>query len=735
MNKYENTAKELRNRIFESFDIKELAEVSGNSPEIHDLMNLLLEKAMSATKAQIGSVCIFESDKQRLYVIAAKDLEAKPKKDFFINLNESLAEIVVSNRKPFLVKDIETDLRTRRSNNPKYGLPSFLIMPICVGGDLIAVLNLAHKENEQIFSPDDERILSAVIGEAGILLENVWLHSTVDKYLKYYQRSIAKLNAANRQLKQEITRRRQLEAALKESEDRCRNILESIEEGFFEVDLAGNMIFFNNSLCKMTGCSADELLGSNIREYVTPEKAGRLFNIIKNVNPPMNPPMNPTARSPVLTDCEFVSKNKRIYPFILSSYLKNDQDGQPIGLYGVVHDVSRYLRTEREKEKLESQLRQAQKMEAVGTLSGGIAHDFNNMLQAITGNAQILLMQKKAGETDYRKLKAIERSAMRASDLTRQLLLFGRQADSNLEPVDLNYEITNTSKLLKHTIPKMIDIELKIEETLNIIEANPVQIEQIIMNLAVNARDAMPDGGKLIFKTENVIADEFVCKTESGITPGKYILFTVSDTGHGIDKNLLEHIFEPFYTTKQKEKGTGLGLAMVYDIVKKHNGHITCESELGRGTTFKMYFPAIKSDVVEIKEDNTWTEKMPRGSETILLVDDERALLDIGMEMLGRFGYTTIEAESGEKALEIYRKEKDRIDLIILDLGMPGMGGYKCFKELLLIDPQVKVIISSGYSVAEKVRETLESEAVEFIEKPYRLGEILKKLRYVLRGE
>ncbi|MEA3279849.1 MAG: GAF domain-containing protein, partial [Thermodesulfobacteriota bacterium] len=436
MDKYENTARELSNRIFEPFDIKELAEVSGNSLEIHDLMNLLLEKAMSATKAQIGSVCIFESDKQRLHVVASKDLEAKPKKDFFINLNESLAEIVVSDRKPFLVKDIETDMRTNRPNNSKYGSPSFLIMPICVRGDLIAVLNLANKRNDQIFSSDDEHILSTVIREVGISLENVWLHSTVDNYLKNYQKSTTELTITNRKLKQEITRRRQLEAALKESETRCRNILESIEEGFFE------------------------------------------------------------------------------------------------------------------KEKLESQLRQAQKMEAVGTLSGGIAHDFNNMLQAITGNAQILLMQKKAGEPDYRKLKAIERSAMRASDLTRQLLLFGRQADSNLEPVDLNYEIKNTSKLLKHTIPKMIDIELKIEETLNIIEANPVQIEQIIMNLAVNARDAMPDGGKLIFKTENVIVDEFFCKTHSGITPGEYILFTISDTGHGVDKRLLGHIFEPFYTTK-----------------------------------------------------------------------------------------------------------------------------------------------------------------------------------------
>ena len=728
MDIYENTARELRNRTFEPFVIKELAEVSGNSLEIDDLMNLLLEKAMSATKAQIGSVCIFESDKQRLHIVASTGLEAELKKGFYINLNESLAEIVVSNREPFLVKDIETDLRTRRPNNSKYGLPSFLIMPICVRGDLIAVLNLAHKENKQIFSSDDERILSTVIGEAGISLENIWLHSTVDKYLKYYQKSIAKLNVTNRQLKQEMIRRRQLEAAPKEIETKYYKILESIEEGFFEVDLAGNVTFFNNSLCKMTGYSADELLGSNIREYITPETAGRLFKIIKN----MNPPVNQIERSPVLTDCEFISKNKKIYQFILSSYLRKNQDGQPIGLYGIVHDVSRYLRAEREKEKLESQLRQAQKMQAVGTLAGGIAHDFNNMLQAITGNTQILLMQKKAGEPDYTKLKAIERSAMRASDLTRQLLIFGREVESELEPVNLNDEIKNTSKLLRHTIPKMINIELSLENDLNIIEANSIQLEQIIMNLAVNARDAMPDGGKLIFKTENVIVDE----SFSGITPGEYILFAVSDTGHGIDKRLLEHIFEPFYSTKQKGQGTGLGLAMVYSIVTSHNGHITCGSELGQGTTFKIYFPAIKSDVVENKEDNTWAEKMPRGNETILLVDDERALLDIGKEMLGRFGYTTIEAGSGEKALEIYKKEKDRIDLIILDLGMPGIGGYKCLKKLLLIDSQVKVIISSGYSAAEKVRETIDSGAVEFIEKPYQLGEILKKLRYVLgRGQ
>jgi len=252
-------------------------------------------------------------------------------------------------------------------------------------------------------------------------------------------------------------------------------------------------------------------------------------------------------------------------------------------------------------------------MEAVGTLAGGIAHDFNNILQAIIGYTQILLMGKNTSEPDYEKLEAIESSAQRASELTQRLLIFSRKVESQLKPVELNQEVVQVSRMLERTIPKMIEIELNLAEDLKIVNADPVQIEQIMMNLGVNARDAMSDGGKLVFETRNVILDEAFCKTHMGCQPGEYVLLKVSDNGVGIEKELKQHIFEPFFTTKETGKGTGLGLAMVYGIVKSHNGYITCESELGQGTALSIYFPING----KLYNKYLWDEEIPYLYETL----------------------------------------------------------------------------------------------------------------------
>ena len=403
----------------------------------------------------------------------------------------------------------------------------------------------------------------------------------------------------------------------------------------------------------------------------------------------------------------------------------NDHDGKPAGMLVILRDTS-------EKKRLEARLRQADKMEAVGTLAGGIAHDFNNILQGISGYAQLLLMEKEPGDPDCHRLEAIEKSAQRAGDLTKQLLIFGRKVESKLNPVDLNQEVVHVSNLLERTIPKMIDQELHLAEDLKVINADPGQLEQIVMNLGVNARDAMPDGGRLIIETENVTLDEEYCRAHLGAGSGEYVLLSVSDIGHGMDREILEHIFEPFYTTKETGKGTGLGLAMVYGIVKSHGGYIMCYSEPGQGATFKIYFPVVQAESIKQRLEQKEAEEIAGGTERVLLVDDEGAILDTGKDILERFGYTAITAESGERAVEIFESEKEHIDLIILDVGMPGMGGHKCLKELLKIDPKTKIVISSGYSVIGKVRETLESGAAGFIGKPYRLADMLKQVREVL---
>jgi two-component system cell cycle sensor histidine kinase/response regulator CckA len=387
-----------------------------------------------------------------------------------------------------------------------------------------------------------------------------------------------------------------------------------------------------------------------------------------------------------------------------------------------------------EQKRLESQLLQAQKMEAVGTLAGGIAHDFNNSLQGILGYVQILLMDMQKDAPEVATLRQIERSALRASELTKQLLTFSRKVDSQLRPLDLNQEVQQVEKILRRTIPRMIDIELHLGTDLNIIHADTGQIEQVIMNLGINARDAMPNGGKLTIETENVVLDQDYCRTHLEVTPGNYVMLSMSDNGTGMDERTQEHIFEPFFTTKGPGKGTGLGLAMVYGIVKGHGGNITCHSKPGEGTVFRIYFPVMEEGR-ESGPDEEELVEIRGGTETILLVDDEDSIRELGGEMLRRFGYTVLVAVDGETALEIYREEKENIALIILDLIMPGMGGQKCLEKVLEIDPAQRVLIASGHSPNGSTRESLQGGASGYVKKPYELRPMLAMVRQILDRE
>jgi K+-sensing histidine kinase KdpD len=371
-------------------------------------------------------------------------------------------------------------------------------------------------------------------------------------------------------------------------------------------------------------------------------------------------------------------------------------------------------------------------MEAIGTLAGGIAHDFNNSLQAILGFIQILLFNKKQDAADMDKLRKIEAAALRASELTQQLLTFSRKIESKLRPVDLNQEVQQVKKILRRTIPKMINIKLHLHENLNNINADPAQIEQVLMNLCINARDSMRHGGNLTIETENVNLDKEYCKTHLEAVPGDYVMLSISDNGTGIDKATLEYIFDPFFTTKDPSEGTGLGLAMVYGIVKNHKGHINCYSEPGEGTIFRIYFPVLIENYVRRMEQQEELEEMRGGTETILLVDDEIPVRELAKEILSSFGYSVFEAVDGESALEIYKEKKKRISLIILDLIMPGMGGRKCLEEILKIDPSQKVVIVSGYSVNGSTNDLIKIGAKGYIKKPYEMRPMLDSVREVL---
>jgi signal transduction histidine kinase len=384
-------------------------------------------------------------------------------------------------------------------------------------------------------------------------------------------------------------------------------------------------------------------------------------------------------------------------------------------------------RAQEVREELESQLRQIQKMEAIGTLAGGIAHEFNNLLQSVQGYAELILLGKDESNPDYQRLKAICRAATRGGELTQQLLTYSRKSESKLRPVDLNREVLETNRILERTLPKMIEIRLDLAPELPRVKADPQQIEQVLINLALNARDAMPQGGTLTIQTEKIVSEADEAMAQPALLPGEYVRLRVRDTGHGMESATIDRIFDPFYTTKEVGKGTGLGLAIVYGIVQNHSGAITCESEPEKGACFDIYLPAgIHEEELSPAELDA---ELVGGRETILLVDDEDFLRALGEQVLGLYGYMVLTAADADTAIAIYEKEWSRIDLVILDLIMPGKSGYQCMERLLQINPEVRIIVASGYVEMEGWGSEQLAHARFIVRKPYEMRDLLHLIR------
>jgi two-component system, cell cycle sensor histidine kinase and response regulator CckA len=499
-----------------------------------------------------------------------------------------------------------------------------------------------------------------------------------------------------------------------EVQRRLATAVEQAAEAIVITDTKGDIQYVNPAFEKITGYTREEVLDRNPGLLKSGEHDQKFYqNLWETIK-----------RGDVWTG-RFANRKKdgSLYHEEATISPVRDSRGTIVNFVAVKRDVTEHI-------QLSAQLVQAQKMEAVGTLAGGIAHDFNNLLQVTLGYSELLLAERQEDDPEYADLSRILQAAKNGAELVQRLLTFSRKVEPKPIPLDLNRRIVQVEKLLKRTIPKMIDIQMHLSDDLAEINADPIQMEQVLMNLAVNARDAMPDGGNLILETRNVALDDEYCKVHVGAGPGDYVLLTVSDTGHGMDKTTVEHIFEPFYTTKELGRGTGLGLAIVYGIVRQHEGFITCYSEVGTGTTFNVYFPAIERHLEPAVE---MTGVMPAfGTETILLVDDEAFVRDLGERILSRAGYTVLTAANGIEALDLFTRKEKQIDLVILDLIMPEMGGEASLKELLKIDPGVKVLVASGYSADTSMRGPLALGARGFVSKPFRLKELLRQVRKVL---
>lgn len=426
-----------------------------------------------------------------------------------------------------------------------------------------------------------------------------------------------------------------------------------------------------------------------------------------------------------ILETQVITKTGEIREVVIKANLLHLADGKV--LQGVFSDITERKRAEEEKAKLEGRLLQAQKMEAIGTLAGGIAHDFNNLLMGILGYTSLMLMKTDKSHPFYEMLKIIERQVESGSDLTRKLLGFARGGKYEVKPVNANDMIIKTSEVFGRT-KKEITIHRKLQKYLHTVEVDRGQIEQVLLNLYLNAWQAMHSGGELYLETQNVVLDERYCRPFD-VKPGSYVKIQVTDTGVGMDTETRQRIFEPFFTTKDMGRGTGLGLASAYAIIKNHGGIIDVYSEKGHGSTFSFYLPASEKEILaEAKPE----EGIIPGHNTILIVDDEAMNIELLKELLETLGYKTLTARNGQKAIELYREYRKGIHLVILDMIMPGMNGRETFLKLKEIDAEVKVLLSSGYSIDGEAAKILDLGCSGFIQKPFRVAELSQKIRTVL---
>ena len=507
----------------------------------------------------------------------------------------------------------------------------------------------------------------------------------------------------------DITDRIQAKKALRSSEEKYRLLVENANDAIFIVQ--EGRIKFANQMAKQMGKDLSvDLNKVPFANYIHPDDRGLVLERYKR--------RIKGEKLPNTYAFRLVGQDDQVIWIELHAVQIN-WDGKPATL--------NFLRDITLQRKLERQLQLSQKMEAVGTLAGGVAHDFNNLLMGIQGRTSLMLLETDPIHPQFEHLKEIENYIKRAAKLTKQLLGFARGGKYVVKPTDLNDLIEKSSQMFGRT-KKEITIYKKYHDQIWTVEIDRSQIEQVLLNIFVNAWQAMPAGGDLYIQTKNQMLDENFAGAY-GVRPGKYVAISITDTGIGMDGKTLKRVFDPFFTTKDKERGTGLGLASAYGIIQNHDGMIIAESEKGRGATFHIYLPATEKPVIDEHKDD---QKILVGTETILLVDDEEMILDVGAQVLKKLGYEVLTARDGKEAIEIYQRNRQKVAMIILDLIMPEMGGGETYDRLKEIDPKVKVLLSSGYSLHGQATEILNRGCNGFLQKPFSIRDLSEKLRQII---
>jgi len=559
--------------------------------------------------------------------------------------------------------------------------------------------------------------LNAIIAiSVSVLVKGLTLsHQKQLNLSKSLKKEHAKTLNAKIKLDKEMLERRQADTALKESQKKYQNILESIEDGYFEVDIYGNFVFFNDSMCRILGYDRSELMGMNHRSYMDSENAKKSFQAFNKVYR--------TDISTKALDWKLIRKDgSQCFSETIVSLIK-DSDGNRIGFRGIARDIT-------DKKSLEKQLLHAQKMKSIGTLAGGIAHDFNNILHMILGNAELAIQDIPKSNAAWNRVDKIKTASLKASGIVRQLLKFSRKADQEFKSINAVAVVKDAVKFLKSTIPASIQIDTRLPDTDIIILADPVQIYQILLNLCTNASQAMEEtGGVLTITAQKVSLNEKEMKLHPDLAAEDHLKITIKDTGPGISNDIADKIFDPYFTTKEVGKGSGLGLAIVHGIVQSHHGAIRLKSQINKGTSFTIFFPTTKNyPEIEVEP----SKQLPSGKESILFVDDEAIIADLSQKTLTHLGYRVETKLNPKEALDLFQMKPTAFDLIITDMTMPQMTGAELSEKILEIHPDIPIIICTGHSSLINEEKATDMGISAFVMKPVEIQKLAKIIRKVL---
>ena len=536
----------------------------------------------------------------------------------------------------------------------------------------------------------------------------------------------------------DITQRKTAEEALRESEKRLFEIIDFLPDATFAVGRDKRIITWNRALEEMTGARSEEMIDKGDFEYAVPFYGKRrpiLIDLAFETNSEIEAKYNYIKRE---GDCltaevtlQLLGKTRIIWGKVARLY---DSHGDVAGAIETLRDITEQKKIEEEQIKLREQLFQSQKMETVGLLAGGIAHDFNNMLTPIIGYTEMMLLDMPEEDPNHRRAEQIYRAAELVKHLTGRLLAFSRKQVLDLKVLNIGNIIKGFEQMVHRTIRENIEITLNIDPSVGNINADRGQIEQVLLNLAVNSQDAMPEGGILNIEAANMELDESYTVSHPEVMPGMYVMISVSDTGTGMDEETMEHIFEPFFTTKDREKGTGLGLATVYGIVKQHGGSLSVYSEKGKGSTFRVFLPMVSKEGIETEKKGVAKENIEKGSETILIVEDNETVRMFALNMLQELGYNVIIASSADMAIKISRDSEKKIDLLLTDVIMPKMNGRELYDILKKERSGLKVLFISGYAGSIIGHHGILDRDVNFLQKPFTIYSLSKKVRSVLES-